>query len=266
MPRPYGYVNAEYLKRAAERMRDIKERSYELMHPAQAERLLDAGCGPGVDTVELALMTRGQVEVTGVDIDEQMIAEADAHAKAHKVDHIVTHVLADVYDLPFPDEHFNACRAERLFQNIPVSHEPEAVLDELIRVLVDGGRIVLVDTDFSSASVDFDDVNLERKMASYCALRFRPNGLAARRFYRMLKEAEMGDVHAESHPMVLNALEDSPFGKFLVNAALRDAYITEEEARHWMDTLADVSSNGKFHATLNVQIVTGTKTSSPKPA
>jgi ubiquinone/menaquinone biosynthesis C-methylase UbiE len=48
----------------------------------EGNTVLDAGCGPGIDTVQLATLV-GNGQVVGIDYDSEMIAEADVdvHSK-----------------------------------------------------------------------------------------------------------------------------------------------------------------------------------------
>jgi ubiquinone/menaquinone biosynthesis C-methylase UbiE len=259
MIKPYGYVNAEYLRRVAGTMSGIKSQSYALMDLENARSVLDAGCGPGIDTVAMASQVSDGARIIGIDVDPDMIAAAEAHARDQKAERIVSHVLADVYDLPFEDAYFDACRAERLFQNIPEAHDSVAILGELLRVLRSGGRVVLIDPDYGSASVAVDDVALERKMMQYCATKLRPNGLIARRFYALLKDAGVGDVKVHTDTLVFTTVEDSPYGTYLINAAQDAGFIDDKEAAQWKSVLTDREQAGTFFATLNILTVAGTK-------
>lgn len=259
MPKPFGYVTPDFLRRSAEHVSHLKAESYQLLDLQKARRVLDSGCGPGIDTVAIAKLIPESAEVIGIDIDERMITEADRHASASGVQDRVQHLLADAYDLPFEDGYFGACRAERLFQNIPASHDVEAVLEEHLRVLRPGGRIVLMDTDFTTASVDFEDAALERRMMQYCALRLRPNGLIARQFYRLLKTHGIQDVRVQAHTMTMTDPDETPFGRYLAETALKEGYLTHDEAQHWISTIDRLAQQGVFFSTLCIYIVSGAK-------
>lgn len=259
MPKPFGYVSADFLRRSAERMTGMKQASYALLELDKARRVLDVGCGPGVDTVGMAAASNSDTEIIGIDIDEHMIREADAHAKDAGVSDRIVHVLADAYALPFDDASFDACRAERVFQNIPANHDTDAVLGEMLRVLRPGGRIVLIDTDFATSSVDYPDTDFERKMMQFCATSLRPNGLIARRFYRMLKAMGMRDVLANPYTVVVTDPGDAPFVDYLAERALEHEWITRKEAETWIHTLNKKHEEGMFFASLTLYMVSAVK-------
>jgi demethylmenaquinone methyltransferase/2-methoxy-6-polyprenyl-1,4-benzoquinol methylase len=97
------------------------------------DRVLDACCGTG----DLALAAeRAGGKVTGADFSERMLARA--REKSQSVDW----VLADVTELPFPDESFEAVTVGFGIRNIP---DLERGVAELARVLAPGGRIACLE-------------------------------------------------------------------------------------------------------------------------
>lgn len=259
MPKPYGYVSPEFLRGIPPEMFRIKEKSYALSKLDTVQRVLDAGCGPGIDTVQMALKIKKGGKITGVDIDEQMITEANHWAAENHVSSKVEHVLADVYALPFKPGYFDVCRAERLFQNIPVQHRADLVLDELLRVLRHGGRIVLIDTDFASGSLDFSDGELERRMMHYAALHWRPDGLAGRKLFGMLKGAGVQQIKTYIYPIPFRDVKYLAVGEFLANKMLEEGVITNKEATDWVTELTRLDQERKLFFSVNMHMVTGIK-------
>jgi ubiquinone/menaquinone biosynthesis C-methylase UbiE len=99
---------------------------------------LDAGCGTGFLCFELA--TRGH-RVTGVDFAPAMIAEARRKAAARGVP--MRFEEADVERLPFAAASFDLAISRHVLWTLP---HPDAAIDEWIRVLRPGGRLVVVDS------------------------------------------------------------------------------------------------------------------------
>src|SRR5881628_2923005 len=99
---------------------------------------LDAGCGTGFLTFELA--ARGH-RVTGVDFAPAMIAEARRKAADRAL--AVRLEEADAEQLPFGAASFDLVISRHLLWTLP---HPEAAIDEWIRVLRTGGRLVVVDS------------------------------------------------------------------------------------------------------------------------
>jgi ubiquinone/menaquinone biosynthesis C-methylase UbiE len=96
--------------------------------------LIDCGCGPGTITIALArAVAPGQV--VGVDTDGNRIEQARATAAKEGVEN-VRFEMASVFELPFPDNSFDAAFEHTLFQWLK---DPVAGAEEILRVLKPGG-------------------------------------------------------------------------------------------------------------------------------
>lgn len=98
-------------------------------------RMLDNGCGTGI----LSEIKDGFV--CGLDFSTEMIKHA------RKRSQIVA--LGNSEELPFRDKTFNVVFARSLVHHL---QRPDKALDEMSRVLVEGGEIVMVDTNKSILS------------------------------------------------------------------------------------------------------------------
>ncbi len=105
---------------------------------------LDAGCGTGFLSLELA--TRGH-QVTGVDFAPAMMAEAWRKAAERGIS--IRFAEADAEQLPFMAGSFDLAINRHLLWTL---QHPEAAIDEWIRVLRPGGRLVIVDGQFDPAA------------------------------------------------------------------------------------------------------------------
>ena len=106
---------------------------------------LDAGCDTGFLSFEL--VSRGH-HVTGVDFAPAMIAEARRKAAEHGLS--VRFEEADAERLPFPPGSFDLAISRHLLWTLP---HPAAAIDEWMRVLRPGGRLVVVDSQLDTSAV-----------------------------------------------------------------------------------------------------------------
>ena len=259
-----GKVSQEYLQRAAEQLRHVKQLSYQRMAIGPGDTVLDAGCGPGVDTVPLAKLVGSQGEVIGIDNDEAMLETANQYALENGVSGWTKHQLGSALALPLTGGSVDSCRAERLMQVLAREQELP-LLKELVRVTKPGGRVVLVDTDWGSASVDCDDAELERRLMSFFASRLRPNGFAGRRLYALCQQLGLEEILLDIVPLPFHDFEETPFGKWLFDSALKAKVVSGEEAERWRGEQVRRSKQGCFLACVNMVIVSATRTRTSKP-
>lgn len=72
--------------------------------------ILDIGCGTGVPALELARMSDG--EIFGIDIDETALEEFSKKIATAGLQDRVKAVKCSLFDIEFPDEHFDIVWAE----------------------------------------------------------------------------------------------------------------------------------------------------------
>lgn len=97
--------------------------------------VLDAGCGAGDLTVELA---RRGARVVASDLSVEMTEMTDARVRIEALDARV--VRADAHRLPFPEGAFHLVVALGL---LPWVRSPQLTLDELARVTRPGGHLIV---------------------------------------------------------------------------------------------------------------------------
>jgi ubiquinone/menaquinone biosynthesis C-methylase UbiE len=253
------HVTADYLRKAWEALREVNELSYKLAGLPGSKTVLDVGCGPGLDAVAMAKLAIDG-HVTGIDISSDMLVEARKLAASESVASNTTFVEGSADKLPFADASFEAVRAERLFQVLPKDiFPPERIFSEMLRVLKPGGHLVLIDMDWGSASIDFPDLDMERKFVGIFARHTRPNGYSGRYFKRWMVESGLRDVETHAFARVMEHLEDCPLGAWLAEDAAKRGFATAEESRNWIETLTEKNAKGLFLATGTMMVVAGRK-------
>jgi len=100
-------------------------------------RILDVGVGTGLSLSDYARSTR----ICGVDISEPMLRRAQARVRALGLANVETLAVMDAKNLAFADESFDAVVAQYVITAVP---DPEATLDDFVRVLKPGGELILV--------------------------------------------------------------------------------------------------------------------------
>jgi phosphatidylethanolamine/phosphatidyl-N-methylethanolamine N-methyltransferase len=100
-------------------------------------RILDVGVGTGLSLIDYSRSTK----ICGVDISEPMLRKAHQRVQALNLTNVETLAVMDAKNLAFADGYFDAVVAHYVITAVP---DPEATLDDFIRVLKPGGELILV--------------------------------------------------------------------------------------------------------------------------
>jgi ubiquinone/menaquinone biosynthesis C-methylase UbiE len=138
------------------------DRILDLILPAAGSLdALDIGCGTGFLSLELAC--RGH-RVIGIDFALSMIAEARKKAAERRL--AIRVEEADAEQLRFAASSFDIAVSRHLLWTLP---NPGRAMDEWIRVLRPGGRLVVIDSQ-ADVSVLPEPVDNARKSSEYAAI------------------------------------------------------------------------------------------------
>ena len=112
----------------------IKRQMFALGPVGTGDRVLDVGCGIGLEAARLAKRVGPTGRVVGIDNCVQMIAEARRRALEASLQ--VEYAVIDARRLVFPDGAFDLCRIERVLRYV---ERPGLALGEMARVVRPGG-------------------------------------------------------------------------------------------------------------------------------
>jgi phosphatidylethanolamine/phosphatidyl-N-methylethanolamine N-methyltransferase len=100
-------------------------------------RVLDVGVGTGLSLSDYSSTTR----LCGVDISEPMLRKAQERVRTLNLSNVDMLGVMDAKHLAFADGFFDAVVAQYVITAVP---DPEATLDDFVRVLKPGGELILV--------------------------------------------------------------------------------------------------------------------------
>ena len=148
--------------------------------------LLDCGCGPGTITLGLAQVVLPGA-VTGIDIEESQLEQARENAKKLRMTN-VTFDKGNVYELPYPDNHFDAVFSHAMLEHM---QNPLAVLKEMYRILKPGGVVGVRSTDLAASLLAPSNATLDKAYATWVQYRQHSGGtpLIGREFRSLLRAA-----------------------------------------------------------------------------
>lgn len=258
-PGEIGYVGVAYLNKAAELLEKEKHRSYELMRIAIGDKVLDVGCGPGTDTLPLAQRVSPSGQVHGVDVDPDMIQVARRRTAEAGLERILYHYHAEVYHLPFPDNDFDSCRSERVFQHLV---SPEVAIAEMGRVTKPGGSVVVLDADHGTWSTNTPETDIERRLTRFFADSQQRNGYVGRQLYGLFQGCRLNEIESEIIPSI-----HTDYAEYrevfcmdkVEEEAVEAGVVSEREIGRWRHSLESADREGCFFSSACLVMVSGRK-------
>ncbi|KPK69984.1 hypothetical protein AMJ87_09530, partial [candidate division WOR_3 bacterium SM23_60] len=79
--------------------------AFQILPRLDRPRILDIGCGTGVPALQLARMSDG--EIFGIDIDVASLEKFSQKIAAVSLQDLVKAVKCSLFDIEYPDEHFD---------------------------------------------------------------------------------------------------------------------------------------------------------------
>ncbi|TPW13378.1 MAG: hypothetical protein FD127_2063 [Acidimicrobiaceae bacterium] len=156
---------------------------------ASGQRLLDVGCGLGEAALALADDLGDDGEVVGVDVSAEMLRVARSRADGARCR--VRFTVGDACSLAEPDDSFDVVRSERTLQWLA---DPTTAVAEMARVVRRGGRVSLIDTDWSTFAIDVGDDDLAAMVRNAMRTeRGRPSNIG-RRLHDLVRAAGLVPV------------------------------------------------------------------------
>lgn len=201
--------------------------------------MLDIGCGTGVDLEALA-----QRAGHAIGIDRSLRMASATRTRQHLSP--ASTAVADGQRLPFASDTFDAAWARAVL--IHTEH-PQQVVNEIARILKDGGRVVLSEPDHGSHIVSTSEPEVFERVKQHRRSRFR-HPLVGRSLADLTTKAGLTMTATWVSPIVHRSFASAraaggPFD-VAVEAAVADAAITSEEADRYLVSLAELDERRAF--------------------
>jgi ubiquinone/menaquinone biosynthesis C-methylase UbiE len=212
-------------------------------------RLLDAGCGIGLETARLASEYPDTL-VTGLDRNRELLEIARRRADPPPPN--LSWLEADLAALDLPAASFDAIRTDRVLMYLP-GDSFERAIDDLVRLLGPGGRLALYELDYGAtilAPGSADDALLERvSEALRCSL---PQPLAGRRIPALLTARQLRDVVATPFSFAV----DEPVWRRIVKDTLTAGAAPDPAVSAWLGEQEEAAARGEFVAAFTGVVTT----------
>lgn len=227
----------------------------EQLRLTEGQRLLDVGCGLGEAALALAHDLGDTGTIVGIDKSAEMVRVANERASAARYQ--ARFLVGDANALDQPNQSFDAVRSERTLQWLP---NPSLAVAEVTRVVCPGGRVSLIDTDWSSFAIDVGVPELSELVRKHVSVeRNRPSHVG-RRLQELMVSAGLTVVGQTSAAHTWDSWDPdetpSPDGCFSMESLATDlveaGHLEVHEADAFVSTIKSAARERRFAMSLTM--------------
>jgi len=246
-----SYVRALEAFDGIAQLQELKAIARERGGVAPGRSVLDVGCGFALESLRLAAMVSPEGTIAGIDKSADFIAQAQERAAAKGLQ--IDFRVGDAENLPYTDASFDFVRTERLLIYLD---DPAQAVREMKRVAKPGGRIAIIEPDFSTTTINLADRPMVRRALAHevdtaVVMSWLPGPLNA-----ILADLGLTDIRIDTRvlifPQDLAAIYFSGIGE---HAAAAGA-IETNELEAWRDGIAELKASGRLFGTIGYFLFT----------
>ena len=89
---------------------EYTQKAFEMIPPIKKPKILDIGCGPGLQTIKLAKLTDGTI--IGIDIHQPYLDQLNKTAEKEQLSHKIKAINKSMFNMDLPKKHFDIIWAE----------------------------------------------------------------------------------------------------------------------------------------------------------
>ena len=231
-----------YLDRGAEVLRDSRMEVIRLLEFHAGCSVLDVGSGAGEFLIEVARSVEG-LRAVGIDFSDSMVKTATS--RAHEAGVAVEFAKGDAHKLHFPDESFDRVNCSRVLLHL---NDPAAAIGEMVRVLVPGGRVAIVEPDLDALMIDSDNLKVARAVRRQGTAGLR-NPDIGRRLRRLLLYSGLEILRLSGMAFPVTSLQTAVDQFHLLDhlkSAVKAGDVDASEANEWRKWLETADAADRF--------------------
>ncbi len=246
------YVTALETFDAAEALQELKATARERSGIAPGKRVLDVGCGFGLETARLAALVEPGGRVAGIDKSARFIEEAEKRAAAARLE--IDYRSGDAEALPYDDASFDSVRIERALCYLT---DPAAAVREMMRVLKPGGSLAIIEPDFVTKNVNLPHRDLVRRVLDYETSTAVVTNWVPGLLFGLLQDLGLEELRIVTRVVIFPPDTATPVLVGVGRKAAAARVISEEELAAWLESIATLHTAERLMLTSGYFLFTG---------
>lgn len=251
---PSAFVS--YLSRldASAQMRQYRREFLDRLPIREGERILDAGCGTGADTLELKARVGANGWVLGLDASRQMVRHARDIAGNRDTP---AYAAGSICDLPIATGSLDGLTCNRVLMHL---RKPVQAVREMARVLKPGGWLGLFEPDWSKTRMHPDGRASQAILATHCAS--FENGAVGSLLGTLVRAAGcevVEDVERQEAVQDFEAIWPMLNLERSISAVGKSGILSQKDIQTWQEELASAAESGAFRLHMVGRLCIGRK-------
>jgi len=222
----------------------------------RGESVLDAGCGTGLLLEQQALAVGAEGRAEGIDFSDDMLDRA--RERCGELEQVGLQ-QGSVEKLPFADASFDALTSTQCLLYVA---DLDSALAEYHRVLKPGGRIAILETDWSGAIMNSHDQSLTQRIFDAWDLG-QANPQLPKRLRPLLKGLGFTALRVEAIPVLNASYCENTFSASMKHSytanARKHEKISAAEADEWLAGIERVIQQDAYFFCVNRFLFTAVK-------
>ena len=246
-----AYISALESFDQLEQLQELKKLGVERIGVGPGARVLEVGCGFGLETLRLARLAAAGGSVAGCDLSADFLAEARRRAQAAGLDIAFTQARAE--QLPYPDHSFGVLWAERVLIYVP---DVRQAVSEMRRVLRPGGRVALIEPDISTSTINLEDRALVRRVMGHEADTNVAHGWLPGLLRGVLEEVGFREIELATRVVVFAPELAASYFAQCGRSAAAAGVISDAELQAWNAGIQELVARKSLFATVGYFLFT----------
>jgi SAM-dependent methyltransferase len=246
-----SYISALESFDRLEQLQELKALGHERTGIHDGARVLDVGCGFGLETLRLARLAGPGGVVAACDLSSDFLAEARLRASAALAD--ITFQQAHAESLPYPDQSFEIVWSERLLIYVP---DVTRAGSEMRRVLRAGGHIACIEPDISTSTINLADRSLVRRVMGNEADSNVAHGWLPGQLSGILKTVGFSNIRLATRVVVFSPELAAGYFAQCGRSAAANGVISDSELQSWTSEIEMLSNEDRIFASVGYFLFT----------